>query len=68
MLGKKIDIEIFAVNELNGDKRLNLDKKPEESNITVTAHNFGEEIEFQIDKKEALELASHIFRQVLGLY
>jgi hypothetical protein len=68
MLDKKVDIEIFAVNDLYGDKRLNLDKKLDQENITLTAHNFDEKIEFQIDKKEALKLASHIFRQVLGLY
>lgn len=68
MLDKKVDIEIFSVNDPNGDRRLNLSKESGESNITVTAHDFNKQIEFQIDKKEALELASHIFRQVLGLY
>ncbi|WP_429969142.1 hypothetical protein [Enterococcus sp. AZ136] len=63
-----VDIEIFAADDPDGNKRLNLLKKPDSSHITFTAHNNEQQITFQVERKEALELASHLFRQILDLY
>lgn len=63
-----VDIEIFAAGDPDGNKRLNLLKKPESQHITFTAHANDQQITFQVERKEALELASHLFRQILDLY
>lgn len=67
-MSKSVNIEIFDVNDLNGDRRLNLHRKEENENIEVSVRRFDKELKIEIEEKEALELASHIFRQVLGLY
>ncbi|NKD38271.1 hypothetical protein HED42_09010 [Enterococcus casseliflavus] len=68
MSSYSVDIEIFAAGEPDGNKRLNLLKEPNSPHITFTAHNKDQQITFQVERKEALELASHLFRQILDLY
>lgn len=63
-----VDIEIFAAGDPDGNKRINLLKKPDSPHITFTAHDHDQQLTFQVERKEALELASHLFRQILDLY
>lgn len=69
-MGKKIDVEFYEKGRLNGEKRIEIKRKDSESEIEFRVVNtFNETSEIVIlEEKEALELASQLFRNILDLY
>jgi len=63
-----IDLEFFAKSFLNGEERLELKRKVGKKELQLNVVSEKGTAKIEIEEKEALELASQIFRNVLGLY
>lgn len=67
---KNIDLEFYDKDFPNGDRRLNIERETSyERNLKLTMRREdGVCISMRLEEKEALELASQLFRGILGLY
>lgn len=66
-MSKDIDLEFYAKGSPDGERRLNIKRvhKNDDLEFTITGTR---EATVVLEEKEALEIASQIFRNVLGLY
>lgn len=63
---KDVDLEFYDKGCPSGERRLNIERvnKNDDLKLTMTGTR---EVTIILEEKEALELASHIFRSVLDL-
>lgn len=66
-MSKNIDLEFFDKDCPNGERRLSVTRKKSSTDLEFSMIA-TREIRIVLEEKEALELASQIFRNVLGLY
>lgn len=66
-MAKDIDLEFYDKEYPNGERRLNIKRACKDDDLEFTMTGIREAT-IVLDEKEALELASQIFRNILGLY
>lgn len=66
---REYDFDLFfgAIGDLNEDKGLSVKKELDTENVEFMVKNNSETTSCVLDKKEALELASYLFRHILDL-
>lgn len=66
-MDKKYELEFFEENT-NERNKLQITKKYSSDDLEFSISTGVREVSIKITEKEALEIASQIFRNVLGLY